>query len=152
MQVDTNSTPQQLVVDLLGSTRRTFVVTERTAVTKVNVETNQTTPISLDRVFKGDFVMLVVEVGGGSPWPPGTFVNIVEVRAREAQGKLAAINGSEVSFADGRKFALTESARFILGGQFVSQDKLQPGAVVVLRLNPTTGLVTGGEVAGPVSR
>ena len=151
VQVDTNSTPQRVVIDVLESTRRTFLVTEKTEIRKANVETNQVTVIRLDKVFPGDLVELIVEVGGGSPWPPGTFVNMIEVRAREIRGSLATVRASEILLTNGRKFALVENARFFLGEQPVSPDKLQPGIGVVLRQNPTTGYVTGVEVTS-VSR
>jgi hypothetical protein len=162
VEVDTNSTPQHIVVDVLevsGSARHTFVVTEKTkaaechfslcstCIEKENIDTNQHTLIRLDWVFPGDFVQLTVEVGGGSPWPPGTFVNIIVVQAREIQGNLATIKGSEILLTNGRKFVLTQNARFFLGGQPISPDKLQSGVGVVLRQNPRSGYVTGVEAA-----
>ena len=158
VEVDTNSTPQHIVVDLLGemsgSTRHTFVVTEKTMtaqcgfslcstyIEKENIDTNQRALIRLDRVFPGDFVHLTVEVGGGSPWPPGTYVNIITVQAREIHGNLATIRGSEVLLTNGRRFVLTQKARFFLGDRPISPDKLQSRVGVVLRQNPRSGYVT----------
>jgi hypothetical protein len=158
VEVDTNSTPQHIVVDLLGemsgSTRHTFVVTEKTMtaqcgfslcstyIEKENIDTNQRALIRLDRVFPGDFVHLTVEVGGGSPFPPGTFVNRIAVQTREIYGNLATIRGSEILLTNGRRFALTQNAHFFLGGQPISPDRLQSGVGVVLRQNPRSGYVT----------
>ena len=151
VQVDTNSTPQHIVVDVIGSTRHTFVVTEKTGIEIVNIDTKQFTLIRLDRVFSGDLVHLAVEVGGGSPWPPGTFLNGITVEAHEIYGNLAKIRGSEVQLTNGGRFVLTQNARFFLGGQPISPDKLQSGVGVALRQNPRSGYVTVVE-AGALSR
>jgi hypothetical protein len=145
VRIETDNKPQRIVVDLLESNRRAFIIAETIEVEKANVETNQTIRINLDKVFPGDLVVLSVEVGGGNPWPPGTLATGILVRAREIQGRLATVRGSEIALLDGRKFRLVEDARFFLRGQWVSADKLQHGMGVVLRQNPLTGYVTGVE-------
>ena len=146
LRVDLGVPSPDIVITWYGNQTRTFTVAPDTAFFRRDLNTNRIEPIHLRRIFSGDAVSLVVEVGGG-PRPRGT-IRQGEVLVREERGRVQSATDRALVLGDGRSFALAENTRFIVGGSVVARPPDLAEKLVIVRVQPFTLRVVEVEVTG----
>ncbi len=125
-----------------GNLIHTFLVTPDTAITRLNVDTNQGGSISLAEVRTGDFVRVTADTANRAI--------LVRVLVREISGRIDALTSRVIVLTNGQTFPFAADVRFIADGREVPREALRVGMEVTLRINPQTQEVTEVTVRGLV--
>ncbi|MGH7418031.1 MAG: stalk domain-containing protein, partial [Candidatus Rokuibacteriota bacterium] len=125
-----------------GNLIHTFLVTPDTAITRLNVDTNQGGSISLAEVRTGDFVRVTADTANRAI--------LVRVLVREISGRIDALTSRVIVLTNGQTFPFADDVRFIADGREVPREALRVGMEVTLRINPQTQEVTEVTVRGLV--
>lgn len=116
-----------------------WILTPDANITRLSLGTNELTQISLDRVYPGHLIRMWIRVDCCDP--NRGFLSSFQLLVREVTGWLQFLTANEVGLSDGRSFPLYEAVRFFVGDTAVLPGTVLPGRRVVLRINPSTGLV-----------
>ena len=116
-----------------GNTIHTVIITQDTAITRVNAVSGQGGAVSLAEIRAGDQVTVTMDAQSRAL--------LVRAQVREVTGRIDVISGRTLVLENGQVYTLLDDARIIVNGREVSRSALQRGMEVTLRISPTTGQV-----------
>jgi hypothetical protein len=137
-QVNASTYPGQLAVQTPDGAVYTYQIVSGTAITRVNTTTGVTAPVALTAIVPGDAVTVTADQSGTAQSIQTSFAAVT--------GTIASIGYNQIVLQDGRTYALSPGVRVIRGGAATTVAALQPGDVATLRLDPSTGRVSGVSV------
>ncbi len=138
-RVDLQVFPQRILVQR-DTLIYTFLVTPDTAITRVDVTTNRSGPITLDQVRVGDLVRVTADTAGRAI--------LIRVSIREVAGRIDAVTSRVIILDDGQTFVLGSEVRILIDGREGAREQLQRGMEVTVQLNPQTNEVVEVSARG----
>jgi hypothetical protein len=141
IQVDASVYPGQLTIQTANGAVYAYQVVSGTAITRTNTATGVSGPIALSAIAPGDAVTVTADQTG--------IAQTVQDVYTVVSGTIGSVGDNRVVLQSGQTYSLSPVVRVVRGGVSTSAAALQPGDVVTLRLNPTTGQVYGIAVRQP---
>ncbi|HKX18965.1 MAG TPA: copper amine oxidase N-terminal domain-containing protein [bacterium] len=136
--VDAAVYPGQLSIQASDGAIYTFRVVSGTTITRTDLTTSVTGPVSLEGVEGGDFVTITADQRGTA--------RSVQASYDAVNGTVAAVAYDQIVLRNGQAYTLSPAARILLNGRAVTAAAIRPGDAVAIRVNPETGQAYGVTV------